>query len=455
MSEYRPPSVSRVLETAEGRRLSAAHGHAPTADAIRTAIAVAREAGRAMSAEELAGCAASTLAEESRARLRPIWNCTGTVLHTNLGRAQLGQRAVAAACAAMERPVALEYDLEAGARGERDDLVRELLAEITGAEASVLVNNNAAAVLLVLDTLARGGEVIVSRGELIEIGGAFRMPDIMEATGARLREVGTTNRTHLKDYIAAINDETRMILKVHPSNYRIEGFTKEVTAAELAPLARERGIPLVNDLGSGTLVDLARFGLPHEPTVREAVAEGADIVTFSGDKLLGGPQAGLAVGRAHLIARLKRNPLKRALRLDKIRLAALEAVLQDYRAGHPSPTEMFLSRKTDEIAARAEALAPLVAQAIGAGLSVEVTACQSQVGSGAAPSAAIPSAGLAIRAEGGSAGLDELAAALRRLDQPVIGRIRDHALILDLRCLLPHQEEAFLANLAGLERAAR
>ena len=455
MNQYRPPSVSRVLETAEGRRLAAAHGHGPTADAIRAAIEGVRQAGLQPTAEEVATRAAAALAEQSRPRLRPTWNCTGTVLHTNLGRAQLGQRAVAAACAAMEGPVALEYDLEAGARGERDDLLREALAEITGAEASVLVNNNAAAVLLVLDTLARGGEVIVSRGELIEIGGAFRMPDIMEATGARLREVGTTNRTHLKDYAAAINDETRMILKVHPSNYRIEGFTKEVTAAELAPLARERGIPLVNDLGSGTLVDLARFGLPHEPTVHEAVAEGADIVTFSGDKLLGGPQAGLAVGRADLIARLKRNPLKRALRLDKIRLAALEAVLQDYRAGHPSPTEVFLSRKAEDIAARAEALAPLVAKAIGEGFAVELAACESQVGSGAAPSATLPSAGLAIRAEGGSAGLEELAAALRRLDQPVIGRIRDQALVLDLRCLLPDQEDVFLANLAGLERRQR
>lgn len=353
----------------------------------------------------------------------------------------------------MERPVAIEYDLEAGGRGERDDLVRELLAELTGAEASVLVNNNAAAVLLVLDTLARGGEVIVSRGELIEIGGAFRLPDIMAATGAKLREVGTTNRTHLNDYIDAINEDTRMILKVHPSNYRIEGFTKEVSAAELAPIARERGIPLVNDLGSGTFADLTEYGLPREQTVRDAVSEGADIVTFSGDKLLGGPQAGLAVGRADLIARLKKNPLKRALRLDKIRLAALEAVLRDYRANRPNPTEVFLGRPLEEIVSAANTLAPQLAQHLGDQFVVEPAECESQVGSGASPTATMPSAGLAIRPSG-SVSLVELTAALRCLDEPVIGRIRDGALLLDLRCLLSGQEQAFLANLAGLSFGA-
>ncbi len=404
--------------------------------------------------DEVARRAAVALTTANRARLRPIWNLTGTVLHTNLGRAQLSEQAIVAASAAMRRPVALEYDLEAGGRGERDDLVRELLAELTSAEASVLVNNNAAAVLLVLDTLARGGEVIVSRGELIEIGGAFRLPDIMAATGARLREVGTTNRTHLKDYIGAINEDTRMILKVHPSNYRIEGFTKEVSVAELAPIARERGIPLVNDLGSGTFTDLTQFGLPHEPTVREAVSEGADIVTFSGDKLLGGPQAGLAVGRADLIAKLKKNPLKRALRIDKIRLAALEAVLRDYRAGRLNPTHFFLGRSAEEVSLQAKAIAPRLAQSLGEQFLVEVADCESQVGSGASPTATITSAGLSIRSSG-SVPLVDLATALRGLDEPVIGRIRDGALLLDLRCLPPGQEEAFLANLAGLSFGVR
>lgn len=453
MNEHRPPSVSRVLETADGRELAAAHGHSSAADAIRAAIGAVREAGVVATPEEVAQRAAAALTTSSRARLRPIWNLTGTVLHTNLGRAQMSEQAIVAASAAMERPVALEYNLEAGGRGERDDLVRELLAELTGAEASVLVNNNAAAVLLVLDTLARGGEVIVSRGELIEIGGAFRLPDIMAATGAKLREVGTTNRTHLNDYIGAINEDTRMILKVHPSNYRIQGFTKEVSATELAPIARERGIPLVNDLGSGTFSDLSQYGLPREQTVREAVAEGADIVTFSGDKLLGGPQAGLAVGRADLIAKLKKNPLKRALRLDKIRLAALEAVLRDYRAGRLSPTQVFLGRGAEEIVLAASAMAPRLAQCLGDQFVVEPAECESQVGSGASPTATMPSAGLAIRPSG-SVSLVELAAALRGLDEPVIGRIRDGALLLDLRCLLPGQEQAFLANLRGLSIGA-
>jgi L-seryl-tRNA(Ser) seleniumtransferase len=454
LNEHRPPSVSRVLETAEGRDLAVLHGHTPATDAVRAAIAIVRETGITATPEEVAQRATAALNNANRARLRPIWNLTGTVLHTNLGRAQLSEQAIAAASAAMERPVALEYDLDAGGRGERDDLVRELLVELTGAEASVLVNNNAAAVLLVLDTLARGGEVIVSRGELIEIGGAFRLPDIMAATGAKLREVGTTNRTHLKDYIGAINEDTRMILKVHPSNYRIEGFTKEVSAAELAPIARERGIPLVNDLGSGTFTDLSQYGLPREPTAREAVSEGADIVTFSGDKLLGGPQAGLAVGRADLIAKLKKNPLKRALRLDKIRLAALEAVLRDYRAGRANPTQIFLGRSAEDIGLRAQAIAPRLAESLGAQFSVEAIACESQVGSGASPTATMPSAGIAI-SRTGSVSLANLATALRGLDEPVIGRIRDGALLLDLRCLLPGQEEAFLANLAELSLGAR
>ena len=450
MTDIRPPSVSRVLETQQGQQLAAEHGHAPAVAAIRVAVDAARARGEGLEPDALAAAAGAALEQAALSPLRPIWNMTGTVLHTNLGRAQLSESAVDAAAGAMRHPVALEYDLASGKRGERDSLVKGLLAQITGAEASVLVNNNAAAVLLVLDTLARGGEVIVSRGELIEIGGAFRMPDIMAATGARLVEVGTTNRTHLKDYANAITEDTRLIMKVHPSNYRIEGFTKEVSAAELAPLARKVGVPLVNDLGSGTLIDLAKYGLPREPTVAEAVAEGADIVTFSGDKLLGGPQAGIAVGRAELVAKLKSNPLKRALRLDKLRLAALEAVLRDHVAGRASPTEIFLARTAAEISAQAQRLVEPVAAALGDSFTVTAQDSASQVGSGASPTATQASAALAIRGEG----LDQLSAALRGLPEPVIGRIRDGALLLDLRCLLPAQEEAFLANLAALELAA-
>lgn len=443
----RPPSVSALLESEAGRALAAEHGHKPAVAAIRRAIETARETRR-FDAQSLLADAAAAFSARDLGKLRPVWNLTGIVLHTNLGRALLPEKAASAAAAAMTRPVALEYDLASGKRGERDSVLREHLRRLTGAESAVLVNNNAAAVMLVLDTLAKGGEVIVSRGELIEIGGSFRLPDIMAATGARLVEVGTTNRTHLQDYEAAITDETRLIMKVHPSNFRIEGFTSEVSAAQLAPLARRHGIALVNDLGSGTLVDLSRYGLPKEPTVAEALAEGADIVTFSGDKLLGGPQAGFAIGRAELIGRLANNPMKRALRLDKIRLAALEALLDIYcTAANPDdavPTLALLARREDELAARAAVMAPKVAAALGEPFTVEAEPCRSQVGSGASPTATLPSACLAIR--GGD--LDALAARLRSLREPVIGRISEGALRFDLRCLARADEPRFLANLA-------
>jgi L-seryl-tRNA(Ser) seleniumtransferase len=450
------PSVDAVLRTAVAAEAAMRFGHPAVVAAVRETLAAARADGMAPAGPDAIATAALTrLTIKQQPNLRPVFNLTGTVLHTNLGRAILAEVAIEAAQTAMRNAVALEFDLGAGHRGDRDDLVRDLLCELTGAEDATVVNNNAAAVLLVLNTLAKGREAIVSRGELIEIGGAFRMPEIMSRAGARLVEVGTTNRTHAKDYSGAIGAKTGLILKVHTSNYRIEGFTKEVAAPALAALAHQRNVPLVNDLGSGTLIDLARFGLAHEPTVREAVAAGADLVTFSGDKLLGGPQAGFIVGRKDLVARIKANPMKRALRIDKIRLAALEATLRLYRdpdrLTERLPTLRLLARPQREIDAAARRLQPRIAATIGDRFNVAVTACSSQIGSGALPMETVPSAGLAIKpraARGGGRLLAALSTALRQLPLPVVGRIADKALLLDLRCL--DDEDAFIANLAGL-----
>lgn len=451
----RLPSVDAVLRSAGGVRLVERFGHAAAAEALRGAIGRAREAGAALSPDDAAGEAGARLEAAEAPRLKPVFNLTGTVLHTNLGRAILAEEAVEAAVAAMRQAVALEFDLEDGRRGERDDAVRGLLCELTGAEDATVVNNNAAAMLVVLNTLAKGKAAIVSRGELIEIGGAFRLPQIMARAGARLVEVGTTNRTHLGDYAEALEAGAGLVLKVHPSNYRIEGFTAAVPSSEVARTAREHGVPFVDDLGSGTLVDLSRFGLPREPTVAQAVAAGADLVTFSGDKLLGGPQAGFIVGRRELVARVNRNPMKRALRVDKLRLAAIEATLKLYR--HPDrlaqrlPTLRLLARGATEIEAVARRLAPALQAGLGERYVVEVVGCTSQVGSGALPVDALPSAGVAIRparAKGEGRALAALVAALRALPTPVIGRVAEQALVLDCRCL--EDEAGFLANLEAL-----
>jgi L-seryl-tRNA(Ser) seleniumtransferase len=455
------PSVDDVLKADAAALAIAQFGRPAAVAAVRQILEAARAALRAgktppRQPEAIANTALSRLTTDARPSLRPVFNLTGTVLHTNLGRAVLAEAAVEAAIAAMRSAVALEYDLTTGKRGERDDHVRALVCELCRAEDATIVNNNAAAVLLALNTLAKGREAVVSRGELIEIGGAFRMPDIMARAGTRLREIGTTNRTHLKDYAEAIGPRTGLVLKVHTSNYRIAGFTKEVTARELATLTRKSAVPLVNDLGSGTLLDLTRWGLAHEPTVAEAIADGADIVTFSGDKLLGGPQAGFIVGRKDLIAKIKRNPMKRALRADKIRLAALAATLRLYRdpdrLAQELPTIRLLARPRATLEALARRLAPVVAAKLGDAFAVEHVVCASQIGSGALPLESVPSAGLAIRpyaARHAGRALERLGAAFRRLPVPVIGRIEDGAQIFDLRCL--EDEAAFVANLAALE----
>ena len=449
------PSVDELVRHAILVQVRERFGRTAVVATARKVLAEARKGSNFSDNDDLVSRVAVRLEEEARPKLRPVFNLTGTVLHTNLGRAIVAEEAVEAAMVAMRNAVALEFDLGGSRRGERDELVRDLLCELTGAEDATVVNNNAAAVLLVLNTLSRGREAIVSRGELIEIGGAFRMPEIMSRAGAKLAEVGTTNRTHKKDYVAALGPKTGLILKVHTSNYRIEGFTKEVGARELAVLARERKVPLVNDLGSGTLVDLSRFGVSHEPTVAEAVAEGADLVTFSGDKLLGGPQAGFIVGRKALVEKLNKNPMKRALRVDKIRLAAIEATLRLYRnpdrLAQNLPTYRLLARPSKEMQEVSRRVLPALQAKLGDSWELKTIACTSQVGSGALPVEALASLGISIvpiRTRASGRLLNAASAALRDLPVPVIGHIENGALVLDLRCLV--DVDAFIANLATL-----
>jgi len=447
------PSVDRVLRSSGAETLIERHGRALVVDVVRSTLAAYRGRRQATSVETVLTDCGERLARMAQPSQRRVFNLTGTVLHTNLGRAPLPEEAVIAAVEAMRAPTTLEYDLDSGRRGERDDHIASWLTRLTGAEAALAVNNNAGALVLALNALAAGRETIVSRGELIEIGGSFRLPDLMERAGTKLREVGTTNRTHLRDFAAAIGPETALILKVHTSNYEIQGFTAAVPTSRLAALAHDHGLPFVEDLGSGTLVDLENWGLPHEPTVAEALQTGADLVTFSGDKLLGGPQAGLIVGRAGLIAKLAKNPLKRALRLDKIRLAALEAVLRLYadpdRLGARLPALRLLIRSGDEIAALAQRLLPAVARALAGVATVAIVETKSQIGSGALPVSLLPSAALALTSvDASGAALEALAQRFRALPIPVVGRIERGRVLLDLRCL--ESEAEFAAQLSAL-----
>jgi len=471
-SKARPqdlPSVDKLLRLGGVAALLAEHGHSLVAaearcllDALRTrALAGALDAA-SVQPDALGAALAERVQARLAPRIRAVINLTGTVIHTNLGRAILADAALARLLAVMTAPNNLEYDLATGARGDRDTLVEELLCSITGAEAATVVNNNAAAVLLTIAALAREREVIVSRGELVEIGGAFRMPDVMASAGARMVEVGTTNRTHPQDYERAINEHTALVMKVHTSNYAVQGFTAAVDEATLAGIAHARGVPLATDLGSGSLVDLARWGLPREPLPQEMLAAGCDVVTFSGDKLLGGPQAGLIVGSKAAVGRIRKFPMKRALRMSKLPLAALEATLALYlrpeRLAQDLPTLRLLTRPTEAIAALANALAPQVAAAVAPRFAVEVVALQSQIGSGSLPVDRLPSAGLALQPvgtakKGTGTALDALATALRSLPLPVIGRIADDRLLLDLRCL--EDSAPFVDQLAMLrERLA-
>jgi L-seryl-tRNA(Ser) seleniumtransferase len=455
------PSVDRLLNDSRAAALVERYGRALVVEALRALLEKEREllarpsdAHAALDESAFLDACATHLAEEMRPSLKAVFNLTGTVLHTNLGRAVMPQCAADAVVQAMTRAVNLEFDLDGAARGERDSHIERWLIRFTGAEAAAVVNNNAAAVYLTLNTLALKKEVLVSRGELIEIGGAFRIPDIMARSGCKLTEVGTTNRTHLKDYVEAISPRVGAIMKVHASNYAIQGFTASVAESDLAALAREHALPFIVDLGSGMLVDLEDYGLPHEPTPREALAQGADIVTFSGDKLLGGPQAGLIVGKKELVARIKKNPMKRALRVDKMILSALEAVLQLY--AHPErlrqelPTLRWLTRSQRDIEAQAARLLPHVVTALGEKAHARAVTCLSQIGSGSLPIESLPSAAIAVEAREKSRGsaLQKIAAAFRALPVPVVGRIKDAAFLMDLRCL--DDEARFVAQLGQL-----
>jgi L-seryl-tRNA(Ser) seleniumtransferase len=475
------PSLDRLLNQPALGELLAHHGRTQVTSALRAHLDDLRREALAgslnpasLGEERVAAALEAKLGAATRSQLRPVFNLTGTVLHTNLGRAVLPEEAVRAVVQAMTLPVNLEYDLDSGRRGERDSVVEQLLCELTGAQAATVVNNNAAAVLLMLSALAGRREVIVSRGELIEIGGSFRIPDIMRQAGAKLVEVGTTNRTHVADYESAVGPRTALLMKVHTSNYVINGFTHSVSLEELAQVGQTHSVPVVSDLGSGTLVDLTRWGLPKEPTVRETIAAGADLASFSGDKLLGGPQAGLIVGRADLIAKIKKHPLKRALRVGKLTLAALEPVLALYRSpeflAERLTTLRQLTRPAEVIRTQAVRLQPAIQQAVGPEYEVSTAAMTSQIGSGALPVDQLPSHGLAIRPAGGRASavatggagshatrgkggsLDRLETRLRGLPRPVIGRIADKTLWLDLRCLEPGEEAGFLAQWSALPR---
>lgn len=438
------PSVDKLLKNPEGEFLVAEFGHSAVVSVARKLIQQGREAIK--QSNELPHFFAdfqSTIAEiqrnliqQSQVQIKSVHNLTGTVLHTNLGRALWAEAAQQAALTAMGQNVALEYDLCEGKRGHRDNYISELLAELTGAEAACVVNNNAAAVLLMLAAFAQGKEVIISRGELIEIGGAFRIPDIMAQAGCKLVEVGTTNRTHLTDYRNAINENTAFLMKVHSSNYQICGFTKSVEEQELAALGKEFGIPVISDLGSGALVDLTQYNLPKEPTVQEKLAQGVDLISFSGDKLLGGVQAGIIVGKKSLIKQLQSHPLKRVLRCDKVILSGLEATLRLYlqpeKLPQTLPTLKLLTQSLDELKVKAQIVEAYLQKILSTAFSIQIEPSLAQIGSGSQPMATIPSLSVTLQSKT-QGKLTALLQQFKQLSTPIIARVEQDKIWLDMR----------------------
>ena len=447
------PSVDRLLQTRPVADLVARWGHALTTQAVREALDAARadiRAGaKAPTEAALIAGVGERLAATLQPTLRPAINATGVIVHTNLGRAPLSAEARAAMDAVATGYSNLEYDLEAGQRGSRYVHAEELLCRLTGAEAALVVNNNAAAVLLMLMCLAHDREVIISRGQLVEIGGGFRIPDVMRQSGAQLVEVGTTNRTYARDYEAAITENTAALMRVHRSNFRLLGFTHEPTLTELVTLAESRGLLLLDDLGSGTLLDTAHYGLAHEPTIQESVTAGASLVSCSGDKLLGGPQAGIILGRADLIARLKKFPLTRALRVDKTTLAGLQATLRHYLLGEAEnkvPVWRMIGQGEEALAERAATWVRALAEQ---GVAARVVPGHSTVGGGSLPGETLPTHLVALDAASPNA----VTARLRASEPPIIARIEANRLVLDPRTVLPEQDETLWQQVAAAIRS--
>ncbi len=453
------PSIEQLRQRESMRALEAQYGRAAVVDALRAEAAAIRERASAGEAPEDVVSAIergvpARLAASAAPSLREVINATGVIVHTNLGRAPLARAATARIAALASGYTNLEYDLEAGARGRRDVHAERLLCRSTGAAAAVVVNNNAAAIMLTLAALAPGREVLISRGELVEIGGGFRVPDVMAQSGALLREVGTTNRTRTADYAAAISERTGLILRVHPSNFRIEGFTERPALADLVALGRRFNVPVAEDLGSGffPIDDTGRLpALRDEPTVVDSVRDGADAITFSGDKLLGGPQAGIVVGSEAALAAIRKHPLMRALRVDKLTYAALEVTLEEYLAGRAAetiPVQRMIATRAEDIGARAETLA---AHARDAGLDAQVIDGVSTIGGGAAPGSSLPTRLVAVRTPQPG----DLLARLRRAEPPVIARIENGLVVLDLRTVPAGQDEILRSALAAAGRGPR